>query len=171
MRRVLFFIALLFLIISCTKNNVYENNRLIPSISWNAKDKLSFPVIISDTSCLYNIYINIRHTEDYYYRNIWLMTYATSPDGKTTSERVELNLADEEGKWFGQGVNNIWDARILLQSDTRLNEPGKYIFTLEQDMREDPLPGIMAVGIRIEKHPRIKTTMQLPNDTAAISNQ
>ena len=168
MRQVLLVIALLFIITSCTKNSVYENNQLIKSVSWKTSDKLSYPVTITDTSYLYNIYINIRHTEDYHYRNIWLMSYATYPDGSTQSKRVELNLADEEGKWYGHGVNNIWDARILFQSDTHITKPGQYTFALEQDMREDPLPGIMAVGIRIE-NTGIKRT-SIAKDTSSVKN-
>jgi hypothetical protein len=30
-------------------------------------------------------------------------------------------------------------------------KPGKYSFTLQQDMREDPLEHVMNVGIRVEK--------------------
>ena len=169
MRRVVFFITTLFILSSCTKNNVYENNRLIHSTNWKASDTLSYNVNISDTSSLYNLFITIRHTEDYPYRNIWLLIYTKFPDGKTLNKRTELTLADEDGKWQGQGVNNIWDDRILLQNDAYFNKAGQYSFALEQDMRQNPLPGIMAVGLRIENTGVKKSAMPLSKDTTATS--
>lgn len=170
MRVVFFFTVILFFAASCTKNNVYENNKLISLLNWKASDTLSYKITVTDTSYLYNIYINVRHTEDYPYKNIWLMIYTTFPGGKTLSKRTELDLADEDGKWYGQGVNNIWDDRILLQNDAYFNTKGQYSFALEQDMRQDPLPGIMAVGIRIENTGVKKSAMPMAKDSAATSN-
>lgn len=167
MRRVIFFITPLLLFISCTKNNVYENDQIIRTTNWKASDTLSYKVNITDTGSLYNLYITIRHEEDYPYRNIWLMIYTKFPDGKTLSKRSELTLADEDGKWYGQGVNNIWDDRILLQNDAYFNKVGQYSFALEQDMRQDPLPGIMAVGLRIENTGVKKSAMPLSKDTVS----
>jgi gliding motility-associated lipoprotein GldH len=72
------------------------------------------------------------------------------PDGKKSSRRIEVMLANDEGKWFGEGLGDIWDYRTLIQENAYFTEPGSYTFSLEQSMRQDPLPGIMAVGLRVE---------------------
>jgi gliding motility-associated lipoprotein GldH len=64
---------------------------------------------------------------------------------------VELVLADERGQWMGDGMGDIWDNRIVFKKDFVFPQPGKYRFELEQAMRINPLPGIMDVGMRIER--------------------
>ncbi|MEI7669902.1 MAG: gliding motility lipoprotein GldH, partial [Pseudomonadota bacterium] len=99
----------------------------------------------------YNVYINVRHADFYPFSNLWLMSRTTFPDGNRLEKRVEIPLANNEGKWFGEGMGDIWDMSHILQQGTYFNKAGKYTIELEQNMRKDPLPGIMAIGIRIQK--------------------
>ena len=85
--------------VSCDKNRVYEKNKEIKDYIWDSKNKASFTFEITDTTKLYNIYINVRHADFYQFSNIWLITYTTFPDGNKIEKRVEIPLANEEGKW------------------------------------------------------------------------
>lgn len=149
-RKIIVFIAIIFCAISCEKNRVYEKNISIEKYSWDSKVIPSYTVEIRDTSLLYNIYVNIRHADLYPFQNIWLQVSTQFPDGTKASRRVEIMLANDEGKWFGEGLGDIWDFRSLIQENAFFNQPGTYTFTIEQNMRQDPLPGIMAVGLRVE---------------------
>ena len=60
-------------------------------------------------------------------------------------------LADEKGRWMGDGMGDLWDNRILFKKDFVFPHSGHYRFELEQAMRMDPLPGILDAGIRIEQ--------------------
>jgi len=146
------FLLITFMIINtgCDKNRVYEKNVTIDKYVWDSKFKPSYTVDISDTSALYNLYVNIRHAEIYPFQNIWLLIETKFPDSTNASKRIEIMLANDEGKWFGEGLGDIWDYRSMIQEQAYFNKPGTYVFTLEQNMRQDPLPGIMSVGIRIE---------------------
>jgi len=135
---------------SCEKNRIYEKNIAVKNYVWDSKFIPSYTIEIKDTSVLYNLYVNVRHAEIYPYQNIWLLVSTQFPDGKKSSRRIEVTLANDEGKWFGEGLGDIWDYRTLIQENAFFTEPGTYIFSLEQNMRQDPLPGIMAVGIRVE---------------------
>ena len=135
---------------SCEKNRIYEKNVAIEKYIWDSKFTPSFTVEIKDTSVMYNLYVNVRHAEIYPFQNIWLMISTQFPDGTKSSRRIEVMLANDEGKWFGEGLGDIWDYRTLIQENAFFTEPGTYTFSLEQSMRQDPLPGIMAVGIRVE---------------------
>jgi gliding motility-associated lipoprotein GldH len=73
------------------------------------------------------------------------------PDGKPTPQRVEMPLADMSGKWLGSGLDDIYEHRIPIKEKAILNKPGVYRFIFEQNMRQNPLPDIMNVGLRIEK--------------------
>lgn len=137
-----------------TKMDAYEKNQEIPGHQWTYQYKPVFEVTVNpaDTAYLYNIYVNVRHTDAYPYSNIWVLVNTQTP-GDTTrqSRRVELPLADASGKWLGSGLDDIYEHRIPIQEKAILNKPGTYRFIFEQNMRQNPLPYVMNVGLRIEK--------------------
>ena len=66
-------------------------------------------------------------------------------------KRQELILADERGKWLGDGLGDIWDNRILFKQNFRFPQAGIYKFDLQQAMRIPILPQVMDAGVRIER--------------------
>lgn len=139
------------LVAACDPNRQYEKNVTIKNYIWHSQTVPEFLVEIKDTSLLYNLFLNIRHTTHYPYRNIWLIVGMTAADGSSSSKQLEILLGDEKGMWFGDGLGDIWDYRTLIQQNAYFAQPGLYRFTLAHNMRQDPLPGIMAVGIRLER--------------------
>jgi gliding motility-associated lipoprotein GldH len=75
----------------------------------------------------------------------------TFPDGKLDRDTLEIMLAGKDGKWLGEGLGDIWDNRILFKKNVSFPLKGEYRFELTQAMRLDPLPGIMDVGMRVER--------------------
>jgi len=93
----------------------------------------------------------VRNAAGYQFSNLFIFFTTEMPNGKSERDTVELTLADERGKWLGDGLGDIWDNRILFKKNFRFPEKGIYTFKLEQAMRFNPLPQVMDVGIRIEK--------------------
>ncbi len=133
------------------RRQVYQKNTAIPDHEWRYDFKPSFTFNIKDTAALYDIFITIRHTNAYPYSNLWLLIYSNYEGVKPKSQRVELPLADKTGKWLGSGMGDIFEHRIPIQQDARFDKAGTYHFTLEQNMRINPLPHVMSIGLRIEK--------------------
>jgi len=151
MNRLFFAVALWVVFSSCDSKRVYEKNAEIPGNTWDASNKVKFEVEITDTVSGNNVLINLRHTGFYPYCNLFLFINTTFPNGKTTRDTVECLLADDKGKWFGEGLGDLWDAQILFKRNVRFSQSGTYIFEFEQAMRVENLPGVMDVGMRIEK--------------------
>lgn len=148
------FISLLVFSCSAPRMDTFEKNRDISGQEWHVKDLPSFEVEISaaDTAFQYNMYVNVRHTDAYPYSNLWLIIHTYAPGDSTADvRRVELPLQDTDGKWLGNGLDDIFEHRIPIQQNAIFSRPGKYRFTFEQNMRQDPLTDIMSVGLRIEK--------------------
>ncbi len=143
-------LALIFLA-SCDPNRVYEKNKDIPDYKWHYDNMVEFPVEIQDTNALYNIYVNVRHTHFFPFRNLWVKVHTEFPEDKEMSQRVEIKLADKNGKWFSDCAGDICDYKARIQSNAYFNQKGTYHFALEQNMRQNPLPGIMDIGLRVEK--------------------
>ena len=145
------FISFIVFISSCDPNRIYEENLEMENAAWNVNDAKKFTFQISDTISLYNLYLNVRNTNDYAYQNLYLFVEMTSPSNKFFKDTVEMTLADNQGKWKGSGVGNIWSNRFPLLQNVKLLESGEYTVIVVQGMRHENLEAISDVGIRIEK--------------------
>ena len=144
-------LAVIITFSSCDKNCVFEKNTEIPDNLWNADNKVKFEVDVKDTIAPHNFYINVRQADGYPFREIYLFITTEFPNGKKAVDTLDCILADEKGKWLGDGLGDIFDNRIAFKKGVRFPALGKYTFTLEQAMRIKELPLIMDVGLRIEK--------------------
>lgn len=147
----LFTLALAITLAGCTSNGFYERMAFFPKHEWSSTSPQRFEFEVTDTTSFYRLYLVLRHTDAYRWKNIWLNIGFQAPDTSYTIRR-EFVLADNE-KWHGTTVDDIVDQRIPFE---RSNAPvplkkGKYVFTLQHVMREDPLQHVMNAGIRIEK--------------------
>lgn len=157
LRSILFPCLLLFVFGSCIRSNVYEKNVSIPFNQWHSTDKQSFDFRISDTSATYQLYFTMRHTDAYPFANLWLNVRSNLPgESGDSAVKIEIPLAQADGKWLGRGMNEIWEHRMPLSRSgkaIKFNRSGNYHIELQQIMRSDPLPEVMSVGIRLEKNP------------------
>ena len=140
--------------ISCDRNVVFEENVKIPENRWAQNNIVTLSTEITDTIHPHNIYINVRNAGGYQFSNLFLFFTTLTPSGKAERDTIELMLADESGKWMGDGLGDIWDNRLPFRMNFVFPESGAYTFNFEQAMRVDPLPQIMDIGIRIERAER-----------------
>ncbi|QQS30946.1 MAG: gliding motility lipoprotein GldH [Sphingobacteriales bacterium] len=146
----LFFITTLQFF-GCSTNTVFEKNIKLAEGTWKYENIPVFEPEISDTVSRYNLYLNLRHSNDYAFSNMWVKVHTTLPSGKKMESRVELPLADKSGKWFGKDSGSIINQQVSIQSNAIMPELGKYKFELEQNMRVDALTEVISVGLTIEK--------------------
>lgn len=129
---------------------VVDTNQEIAQRTWSYIDKIKVPVTIPDSSRGYNLFLNLRLSGDYKYSNIFILIHQISPDGKTITERKEIKLALPDGEWLGKGSGNLYSYQVLIRSNYRFPKKGKYVFQLEQNMRDNPLREVTDVGLRVE---------------------
>ncbi|MFA6947023.1 MAG: gliding motility lipoprotein GldH, partial [Pedobacter sp.] len=113
--------------------------------------KVRIPLTIEATDIPYNLYLNLRHTSNYKYSNIFLLIHVIGPDGKRLTERKEFKLALPDGEWLGSGSGNMYSYQLLFRENYKFPLKGKYIIELEQNMRDNPLSYVTDAGIRVEK--------------------
>ena len=68
-----FFVIILFVFISCNKNNVYQQFFDIPENTWNTDSLINFELNDLDTAINYKVLLNIRHGVEYKYQNIFIL--------------------------------------------------------------------------------------------------
>lgn len=145
-------LLLLSMFTACDKDRIYDKFAEIPQAQWTYEQKMPFEVEITDTIQHYNVYINVRHNDTYPYSNLWVMLYTWFPSGKKIENRVNLPLANKEGRWYGnKGLNSLITNQVLIQENAQMPEIGTYKFEIVQDMRSNPLNGITETGIRVER--------------------
>jgi gliding motility-associated lipoprotein GldH len=138
-------------VIACDSNRLIDENKDLPVQGWNYQNKLIFDVPITDTIAQYSLYLNVRISADYLFSNLYLNLHTTLPSMQKQTERKELILADENGKWLGKGLGDLFDYQVPVKEKFRFKENGIYRFELEQNMRNDTLIGVISSGLRIEK--------------------
>ncbi len=145
------FIFCLFFIISCNnKNYIYEESEEIIEGKWLYKDTLNYTFQITDTTKIYNIYLELAHSTDYTYQNLYLKLHTQFPTGKRIEQQVSFELADKYGQWYGDCGNSSCSLLVPSQKGAYFNTLGKHTITIEQFMRKDPIEGIKKISVRIE---------------------
>jgi gliding motility-associated lipoprotein GldH len=136
---------------SCDSTRIYDEYAEIGEQGWAKDDAKNFEFNINDTTTFYNVIINVRNSSEYRYKNLYLFVEMTSPSNKFFIDTVEITLADNQGKWLGSGIGNIWQNRLNLIEKAKLLEAGTYRVKVSQGMRHDTLKSLSDVGIRVEK--------------------
>ena len=147
---------IIFFMISCDANRLYEKNISIKNSVWEISEKPSFRYNNTDTISKLKLKINVRHSSSYPFSNLWLFINTINPNGELSTDTFECILAERDGKWIGQGLGDIWDVQCDFKNYC-LDKKGDYVFEIEQAMRYgdltkiEKLNGIMEIGLRIEK--------------------
>lgn len=137
---------------SCSSMDAFEKNAEIPKHEWSYSYQPEVKFNITDTVSAYNVFVTLRHTDAYAYKNIWIYLSTRQPGDSTFhKERFELILQDQEGRWIGTGMSDIYEVRYPLFNNIRFIKQGDYSIRLQQTMRDNPLLHVMNAGIRIEK--------------------
>lgn len=138
------------LVVSCTDTAVLDKNIAIADNAWHYDDQPRLAAHITDTGRPYDIYLNLRHTPNYRYSNIFLLVHQSGPGIRDTTERFELRLAEPDGRWLGRSAGSMYAHQQLIKENVYFPDTGLYHFIIEQNMRENPLGEVADVGIRIE---------------------
>ncbi len=150
------FSAGLFLILivfqACDSKRVYEGKKDFSDKFWTFNDPAVFDFEIPDTGKKYNMLFNIRHTADYKYQNIYLQYYLEDSTGRLVSkELINIQLFNAiTGVPLGKSIGGIYDLQRAFLEDFSFDRIGKYHMQIEQFMRQDSLPGILSIGLRVE---------------------
>jgi gliding motility-associated lipoprotein GldH len=147
----LFVLFALFTLTSCDRARIFEENQQVKDYKWQYEDAKTFTVEIKDTNQHYNLFVNVRHSFQFEWRNVWVKITTTFPDGKSFDKRVNLVLSEPDGHWLGDCLGDNCDRQVSIQQNAIFPKTGKYTFKIAQDMRITPLTAIKSVGLRVEK--------------------
>lgn len=150
-------VLVFFIMVSCDSNRVYDEYKSVPN-SWHKDSIVSFKVNPPDSLNRYNLFVNLRNTNDYKYNNLFLIVEMVFPHGKTIKDTLEYKMADPTGELLGSGMTDIKENKLWYKENVIFNEAGDYKVNIQHAMRENgkvngviDLEGITDVGFRIER--------------------
>jgi gliding motility-associated lipoprotein GldH len=133
---------------ACTGHDTFCRFHSIGESIWHKDSVICFEVAVHDTLSAHNVSLELRTDDQYPYKNLWLFISLRKPSGEIRRDTLECQLADDNGKWYGTGISLH---KLTVPYDTGLVYPqaGIYTYTIAHAMRNDRLPGISEVGLRI----------------------
>lgn len=147
-----FFLFSMVLLSACKNPGVLvENNTPIENFRWTYVKPVRVQIPVNEPGLACRVYINLRHTENYQYANIFFRIKLIGPDKKVKVWRKEYRLANPDGEWLGTGSGNLLSHQLLVFNKYRFPSKGKYTIEVEQNMRDNPLKEISDVGVRVEQ--------------------
>ena len=142
--RLFFLFVLISISLSCSNEKVILEKEVDveESIGWIFRDSLSVNFSISDTNRLYAMRLQLNHTPDFNFENVYTRIHTLFPDGKLSAQLLSLSLTKETGAWAGQCNKTNCKVEIALQEQIIFPAQGNYKITIAQFMRTDTLSGI-----------------------------
>lgn len=149
--------GLVFLLVSCDSKRVFESYQDVYGSQWHQDSTIVFkPETITDTISSYNILLNMRHTTEFKYKNMFFFVDIKTPSGKVLRDTAELILQDNKGFWYGDGNGFLRSIEHEIHGHYKRNisfpESGNYEFIIQHGMRDSVLEDISDIGIRIERN-------------------
>lgn len=132
----------------CSSRTVYSRYLNIPSEGWQQDSVLTYDVAITDSLAAYSVVLSLRHTPAYPFQNLWLFVES---DVFGQRDTLEYYLADQRGRWLGNGFGDRKEMPCLLYEHLRFPHCGTYRFAVRQGMRKEWLNGVSEVGLVVEK--------------------
>ena|SRR5690554_3981071 len=158
MIRFLVFFLITVSFYSCEPNSVVFNQMTALDGYWEEKESLEFALPQLDSLKKYNLFLNVRNTNDYKYNNIFLIVSMNFPHGKTVTDTLEYRMANPDGSWMGNGIGNIKDNKLWYKEGVGFFEEGNYTINIGHAMRNNGevegvkrLHGITDVGFTVEE--------------------
>ncbi len=147
-------IGLLFVVVliwGCGESFVVDEKTTFDQKEWSYDNVLDYKLSVTDTSKRYNLFLEIDHTTDYEFQNIYMNVYTKYPSGKEIKQPLNLDLAEVVGKWKGECKGERCKALVVLQQNTYFNELGVHYFKFEQNTRTKNLPYINSISFRVQE--------------------
>lgn len=148
----LILVILFFIVSSCDNNRVFEGKIDFSDRYWVFDNPAEFEFEIYDSEKPHNLIFNVRNSAKYPFQNLYLQYYLEDSTGRLISKDLKnIQLFDTKtGVPYGKGIGDIFDIQKTFLEQYTFENKGKYKLRIDQFMRQDSLPEIMSVGLRVE---------------------
>ena len=148
-------IILPVLFISCGPNKLAEAKINVED-GWHDGEQLSINFNSTDSSQVYDLVLDVKHSTEYAFQNLYIKVTNDLPDGSGNERIVSLELADKKGKWEGKCSGKKCTAEIPLQERFYFPQVGDYTITVEPYMRTEVVEQLISVQLSVVENESLR---------------
>lgn len=130
------------------RHNDYSDFHTFGKDGWAYTDTIVFTPELDDSVTVAPLTLCVRHSNAYPYSNLWLELEYPVSDSTTRTDTVQLILADDFGRWHGNGSGVSYQFSDTLSHTFKAFRHRE--IKIRNIMRRDTLPGIEQIGIFID---------------------
>ena len=136
------------LLVACRQTAIYSHYESVPMEGWEREDTVCFDFAnVREDGC-YKQEVGLRVGLDYPFMGLSLIVdQQIWPSGLFFSDTIHIDIANEDGKALGKGINN-YQYNIPLH-DVILHTGDSLHIGVRHYMKRERLPGIADIGITI----------------------
>ena len=149
-----------FLITSCDSKAMFDIYKSVPN-QWHKDSVASFNFKAPDTTRNYDLFVQLRNTNDYKFSNLFLIVELNYPNGKAVKDTLEYKMAAPNGELLGKGFSDLKESKLWFRGFKKpfhFEEQGDYTVNIQHAMRNngevngiENLEGITDIGFRVEQ--------------------
>ncbi|MEM9886885.1 MAG: gliding motility lipoprotein GldH [Bacteroidota bacterium] len=146
-----YFFTFLIVCFACQPNYLYQEEIILSNATWTYERDVVYSFDIQDTSTTYHLYLDIQHSTQFPFQNLYTNVQTTYPSGRQADSRISIDLANKLGAWYGKCKQENCLLRVQLQQNTFFKELGKHEIRFQQYTRKEALEGVHSLGFIVEQ--------------------
>jgi gliding motility-associated lipoprotein GldH len=153
MIKLFYCLTLVFLLNACSeKGKIADEMKEIPKFQWSYNQIPDFGFEVKQPQLYHQFYLKLRIQKSYPFENLYLLAHIKDAQGKISTQRVNLTLADVDGKPLGKTSGNSINYELPLFVNKKMEGgPGQYFIAIEQNMRDSIINGVESIGVKIKE--------------------
>ncbi|WP_445710366.1 gliding motility lipoprotein GldH [Flavobacterium sp.] len=155
--KIILFLIMSVFFTSCDEKRVFDEYKEMGGV-WKKEDVKRFVFKQEDTINPYNLFLNIRNTNEYPFRNLFVIVNLKQPDNLVKVDTLEYLMTNPDGSLLGEGFSDVKESKLWYQEKFVFKQKGEYVLEVQQALREtgsvsgvEELKGVTDIGFRIEK--------------------
>jgi len=155
MKKLSFFFWVLLFPVACSYSshlNTYEFSN-----GWKKNEVVTFDFKVPEDKTNYNLFLLLRHNNNYSFSNIFLITELQLANSSILSDTLEYWLSEPSGKWLGEKSLSLVEHKLLFKRDINLIKDSINYLSIRNSMRLnnvispiENLENILDLGLLIE---------------------
>ena len=105
------------------------------SNGWKNNEIVTFDFKTSENKSNYNLFLLLRHNNNYSFSNIFLITELNLANGSISSDTLQYTLSDPSGKWLGEKSLSIVEHKLLFKKNIDLLKDSVNYLSVRNSMR------------------------------------